>query len=136
MLEEYGFISKKREQAKVDMGPLLDMVFILLIFFVVTAQFSEETGVDVERPGAQNASSQATQPIMIAVTPSGSIHVHGQEVSKQTLLSILTIETEKKPSLTALIVGDKSALLGKTVEVMDICSRAGIKKVSIAAQKR
>ncbi len=73
MLEEYGFISKKREKAEVNMGPLLDMVFILLIFFVITAQFTEDTGVTVERPGAPSATLQTSQPIYISLTSSGSM---------------------------------------------------------------
>ncbi len=135
MLEEYGFISKKREKAEVNMGPLLDMVFILLIFFVITAQFTEDTGVTVERPGAPSASLQTAQPIYISLTSSGTIHINGEEVSTQALLTILRIEVENQPEVTALLIGDRRVSLEKTVEVMDICNRAGIKRVSIAAER-
>ncbi len=135
MLEEYGFISKKREKAEVNMGPLLDMVFILLIFFVITAQFTEDTGVTVERPGAPSATLQTSQPIYISLTSSGSIHINGEEVSSQALLTILRIEVENQPEVSALLIGDRRVSLEKTVEVMDICNRAGIKRVSIAAER-
>ncbi len=135
MLEEYGFISKKREKAEVNMGPLLDMVFILLIFFVITAQFTEDTGVTVERPGAPSATLQTSQPIYISLTSSGTIHINGEEVSTQALLTILRIEVENQPEVSALLIGDRRVSLEKTVEVMDICNRAGIKRVSIAAER-
>ncbi|MFP4521283.1 MAG: ExbD/TolR family protein [Fibrobacterota bacterium] len=136
MFEQPGFITKKSARAEVNTGPLLDMVFILLIFFVVTTNFTRETGVEVTKPQSKSAGSLGQKTVLIGISREGTIHIHGKQVSAGGLIRILEREVNKRPSVSAVIVGDAGSSLGRSVEVMDICARAGIKKVSVSADKK
>lgn len=136
MFEDYGFIGKKAASAEVNIGPLLDMVFILLIFFVVTTNFNRETGVDVTKPQSQSAVSLGQKTILVGISREGTIHIHGKQVTNEGLISIVDREIRKRPAASVVIVGDEGSTLGKVVEVMDLCTRAGVKKVSVSADKK
>jgi biopolymer transport protein ExbD len=135
MFEDYGFIQNNSTSADVNMAPLIDMVFILLIFFVVTTNFNRQTGVDVTKPKAQTAVSQGQKTLLIGITREGTIHVHGRQVSIERLKTLIAQETAKRPDLTVVIIADQDAAIGKAVQVMDQCAIAGAQKVSIAADK-
>lgn len=135
MFDDYGLVHNNSSSANVDMGPLIDMVFILLIFFVVTTNFNRQTGVDVSKPKAQSAISQGQKSMLIGITREGTIHVHGRQVSIDRLKTLVAQETAKRPDLTIVIIADQEAEIGKAVQVMDQCSLAGAQKVSIAADK-
>ncbi|HEX2959445.1 MAG TPA: biopolymer transporter ExbD [Chitinispirillaceae bacterium] len=135
MFEDYGFVQNNSSSADINMGPLIDMVFILLIFFVVTTSFNRQTGVDVTKPKAQTAVSQGQKTLLIGITREGTIHVHGRQVSIERLKTLIAQETAKRPDLTVVIIADQEAAIGKAVQVMDQCALAGAQKVSIAADK-
>lgn len=136
MFEEPGFIGRKAATAEVNIGPLLDMVFILLIFFVVTTNFNRETGIDVTKPQAQSAVSLGQKTILVGISREGTIHLYGKQVSPEGLLSILEREVRQRPGVSVVIVGDEGATLGRSVEIMDVCTQAGISKVSVSADKQ
>ena len=135
MLEEYGFLRKGGSKAEVNIAPLLDMVFILLIFFVITTNFSRQTGVEVQKPKAQSAVYQGQKTIMVGITREGSVHVHGRQVSVEGLQHILVQELARRPDASVIIVADRGSVIGRAVEVMDACALAGVEKVSVAADK-
>jgi biopolymer transport protein ExbD len=119
---------------EVNIAPLMDMVFILLIFFVVTTVFVEETGVDVQRPTAASAEELESESILIAVTPDGRI-VHGErELGLNGLRALVARELEEK-QVPVIILVDRVAQSGILVDVIDECKLAGAKNVSIAARK-
>ena len=136
MFEDYGILSRRKSRAEINMGPLLDMVFILLIFFVITANFTRQTGVDVKKPKSQSSLYQGQQTVLVGVTREGTIHVHGRQVSIDALSQILSRELARRPDMQVVIVGDKGSPLGRTVEIMDHCTQSGIVKVSLAADKQ
>jgi biopolymer transport protein ExbD len=136
MFEDIGFVGKKAATAEVNIGPLLDMVFILLIFFVVTTNFTRETGVDVTKPQSQSAVSLGQKTILVGISREGTIHIHGKQVTPEGLVSILDREVRQRPGASVVIVGDEGSTLGKSVQVMDLCTRAGVSKVSVSAEKR
>ena len=136
MLDEYGFLQRQDSAAEVNMAPLLDMVFILLIFFVITTNFNRQTGVEVHKPKANSAVYQGQKTIMVGITAEGSIHIHGRQVSLENLSSILAKELARRPDANVVIIGDRSSVLGRAVEVMDACIVAGVSKVSVAAEKK
>jgi len=123
------------QSADVNVSPLIDMVFILLIFFVVTTNFNRQTGVDVSKPKAQSARDQGQKTILIGITREGSIHVFGRQVSVERLKHLISREVEKQPDASIVIVADRQSAIGKAVEVMDQCALAGAKHVSIAADR-
>jgi biopolymer transport protein ExbD len=135
MFEEYGLAANNNTAAEVNIGPLIDMVFILLIFFVITTNFNRQTGVDVTKPKAQSAISQGQKTLMIGITREGTIHVHGRQVHFDRLRTLVSTEVGKNPAVNVVIIADQDASVGKTVQVMDQCALAGAAKVSIAAEK-
>jgi biopolymer transport protein ExbD len=135
MLDNYGFLQKKSSAAEVNIAPLLDMVFILLIFFVITTNFSRQTGLEVQKPKAQTAIYQGQKTILIGISREGTVHIHGRQVSLEGLTQVLSREISRRPDANVVIVADRSSMLGRSVEVMDACALAGAKKVSVAADK-
>jgi len=135
MADDFRILDKEDEAADINIGPLIDMVFILLIFFVITTNFTRQTGIDVTKPKAQTAISQGQKVILVGISREGTIHAYGRQMSPERLQSLIQEEVLKKPDLSVVIVSDKQAELGKAVQVMDICALAGAKKVSRSADK-
>lgn len=120
--------------SQINIAPLMDMVFILLIFFVVTTVFVEETGVEVQRPSAVSAQSLERNSILIAITRDGRIVYGGEERSLNGVRAIVARELAEREMPVILLV-DESARSGALVDVIDECKLAGAKNVSIAARK-
>ncbi|HOG69101.1 MAG TPA: biopolymer transporter ExbD [Fibrobacteraceae bacterium] len=131
---DFNIPRRKRKEMGIEMGPLMDIVFILLIFFVVTSSFTRETGVDVTKPQAQSASQLEKENILIAITREGTIHIHERQVDMASLQDILKQTLAKTPDREAVVIADKGAVTGTLVQVIDACNLSGVKKVSIAAQ--
>jgi biopolymer transport protein ExbD len=130
----FNLPQKKQKDMGIDMGPLMDIVFILLIFFVVTSSFTRETGVDVTKPQAQSASQLEKENLLIAITREGTIHINERQVDLASLQDILKQSLAKTPDREAVIIADKGSETGVLVQVIDACNLSGVKKVSIAAQ--
>jgi biopolymer transport protein ExbD len=124
-----------RKGPEINIAPLVDMVFLLLIFFLVTTTFSKETGVTVNKPKAQTARSLTRENIMIAVTERGSINIHNREVDLRSLNAIVRRIIQNRPESRVVIIADENARTGLVVDVMDECKLAGAKKISLAARK-
>ena len=131
---EFNLPSRKKKDMGIEMGPLMDIVFILLIFFVGTSSFTRETGVDVTKPQAQTASQLEKENLLIAITREGTIHMNERQVDLASLQDILKQSLSKNPDREAVVIADKEAETGVLVQVIDMCNLAGVKKVSIAAQ--
>jgi len=136
MFEDFQLAQSDTHTAQIDMGPLIDMVFILLIFFIITTNFTKQTGVDVSKPKAQSAISQGNKTILVGITAEGTLHVFGRQVTMERLATIVEQEVSKDPETAVVIVADEKAAVGKTVEIMDKCALAGASKVSIAADRQ
>jgi biopolymer transport protein ExbD len=126
----------QEESDDINISPLIDMVFILLIFFVVTTSFSRETGVDVNKPKAATARTLKQENIMIAVTAEGTIHILEKQVDLGQLSMIVKRLIAGNPRRQAVIFADRNAPSGEVVDVIDACNLAGVKKVNIAAMKK
>ncbi len=135
-MEDFGLPSVKRRKVDVDMAPLIDMVFILLIFFVVTSTFTRETGVEVTKPQAQSASTLEKENILIAITREGTIHINERQVDIAGMKDIISQIIQRNPDREAVIIADRGSQTGSLVQVIDACNLAGVKKVSIAALQK
>lgn len=120
---------------EINIAPLVDMVFLLLIFFMVTTTFSKETGVEVTKPKAKTAAALTKENILIAITERGTIHMHNMEVDLKTLNAMVRRIIRDRPQSSVVIIADKKARISLLVDVMDECKLAGAKKVSLAALK-
>lgn len=122
-------------QHGIDLSPLIDVVFILLIFFIVTTTFVEETGVEVDKPQAASASDLEKQSVMIAVTAEGQIVYGGKEIGMTGVQPTVRRFVEKEESTPVIIQVDEKAPSGLFVRVIDEAKLGGAQKVSVATRK-
>jgi len=122
------------EQAEVDLTPMLDVVFIMLIFFIVTASFVKESGMDVNRPDAATATLKPRGNILVAITPSGQIWIDKRQVDVRSLRANLERLHAENPQGAVVIQADEDSKNGLLVAVMDAAKLAKIDSVSIAAE--
>ena len=127
--------SQKEEEAEINMTPMLDIVFIMLIFFIVTAVFIKEAGIDVEKPAAQTAISQELASILIAVTANDEVWINRRRADVKAVRSIIEKLHAENPKGTVVIQADDRAKAGLTLEVMEAARQAGVPNVAIAALK-
>ena len=116
------------------MAPLIDMIFILLIFFLVTTSFVRETGLEVSRPKAAAASPMDKSSLLVAIAPSGAVYFEGGEVELVSLRSLLRQRLHERADRTVVLVVDKEASSGRLVEVMDECKLAGAERLAVASE--
>ena len=118
----------------IDLSPMLDCVFILLIFFIVTTTFVDETGVEVDKPQAASASQLEKTSILIALTKKGEIVYGGREIGINGVQPLVKRMIQKE-DVPVIIQSDKDAPAGLLVRVIDESKLAGATKVSIASAR-
>lgn len=116
-----------------NITPLIDMVFILLIFFAVNASFIKEAGVEIERPSARSAVTQEQANIMIAVTESGEVWVDRQRVDPRSVRGHVERLHAENPEGAVVILADDESQTGLVIEVLDQARLAGVENVAVAA---
>lgn len=121
--------------AEVNMTPLIDMVFILLIFFIVTTSFVKETGVDVSRPSAKTAVKKELANILISITLNGEVWMDKRQIDRRAVRANVERMHAENPEGSVIILADEEAKTGLLIEVMDQARLAGVANVSIAAQQ-
>ncbi len=126
----------RRREAEVNMSPLIDLVFLLLIFFMVTTSFVRETGVEVARPSASTATLTKAGNILIAVSQDGNIFFDKKRIDIRSVRSYITRALAENPEGSVIIIADKVSHTGMVIEVMDQCRLAGAKQISIAASRK
>lgn len=123
------------EEATIDMTPMLDVVFIMLIFFIVTASFVKESGIDVNRPEAATAVKQDRANILIAISDTGDIWINKRRVDVRAVQANIERLHAENPQGTVVIQADQKATTDTLIKVMDASRAAGVYEVSIAAQE-
>lgn len=134
-MAKFGQNSEPEDEAAIDISPLIDCIFILLIFFIVTTTFVEETGIEVDKPQAASASDLEKQSVMIAVTAEGQIVYGGKEIGMSGVQSTVRRFVEKDETTPVIIQVDEKAPSGLFVRVIDEAKLGGAAKVSVATQK-
>ena len=121
------------DETELDMTPMLDIVFIMLIFFIVTTSFVKESGVSVSTPQAQTADRQENANIFVAITAAGEVWIDRRPVDPRAIRTIVARLHADKPEGAVIIQADQSATTQVLVEVMDQVRLAGVEKIAIAA---
>ena len=121
------------EEAEINLAPMLDIVFIMLIFFVVATSFVKESGIDINRPTAETAERREQGNILIAIAPNGEIWIDKRPVDIRSLRAVVERLVAENPGGAVIIQGDRAAQIGLLVEVMDQIRKGGVSNVSIAA---
>jgi biopolymer transport protein ExbD len=117
----------------IDMSPMIDCVFILLIFFIVTTTFVEESGVEVDKPQAASSLRLEKTSILLAVTAKGQVVYGGQEIGIGGVQPLVKRMVQKEP-VPVVIQADANASAGLLVRVIDEAKLGGAAKVSLASQ--
>ncbi len=125
---------RAKAQSEVNLTPMLDVVFIMLIFFIVTASFVKEAGIDVSRPPAATAERKERGNILIAITENDQIWMDRRQVDPRALRANIERLHAENPQGSVVIQADKNAKTGLLVQVMDAARLAGVKSVSLAAE--
>ncbi|MAZ65863.1 MAG: biopolymer transporter ExbD [Kangiellaceae bacterium] len=125
--------SLNEEDNDINMTPMLDVVFILLIFFIVTTSFVREAGIEVDRPTASSATNKNDISVVIAIADDDSVWLDGKPIDQRSVrdhVEHMLLDT----SGNVVVQADKKASTGVLVSVMDQAKLAGATKVSLAAE--
>lgn len=121
------------ESSEVNLTPMLDVVFIMLIFFIVTTSFIKESGVEIDRPESNAASPRPDAQVMVAITPEGAVWVDGEAVDAHRVGDRVAGLVSGDGGV--VIQADREATTGLLIEVMDRIREAGVEQVAVAANR-
>lgn len=121
--------------SSIDISPLIDVVFLLLIFFIVTTVFVKETGVEVSKPRAASSEDLDRQAILIAVTAESRVWHGGREIGQDGVRAVVAALLEEIPDSPVIIRADATAPTEATVRVIDSAKLAGATSVSLATER-
>lgn len=119
----------------IDISPLIDIVFLLLIFFIVTTVFVKETGVEISVPRAASSADLDRQAILIAVTAESRVWQGGREIGQDGVRAVVAALLEETPGTPVIIRADEATPTQATVSVIDSAKLAGATSVSLATEK-
>ena len=123
----------EEEEAGVDLTPMLDVTFIMLIFFIVTASFVKESGIEVNKPSAVTAVKQERANILVAITSDDQIWINHRPVEERALRANIERLHAESPQGSVVIQADRKSTNEKLVAVMDAARQAGVPNIAIAA---
>lgn len=123
----------KKSSVELNIAPLIDMVFILLIFFLVNTSFVKEAGIEVNRPTASTAQLQQKTAIMVAIDKENRIFMENREIDVRAVRANVERALAENPEGGVVIISDKLSNAGIVISVMDGCRMAGAQNISLAA---
>ena len=126
--------SDEGNETGIDMSPLIDCVFILLIFFIVTTTFVEETGIEVDKPQAATASQLEKTSILIALTTDGEVIYGGKDIGLRGVQPLVKRMVQADPEVPVIIQADQESETGILVRIIDEAKLGGAQKVSLASK--
>ena len=131
-----GLMKKKaqEEAGEIDLTPMLDVVFILLIFFIVTSVFVTEAGIEVIKPEASTVEDTSGDLILIAIGPSGDIWIDGDQIDPRFIRSRFELRLADAPNSAIVIQADQNADNEQVMLILEAARDANIEAVSISAE--
>jgi biopolymer transport protein ExbD len=124
----------REEETEINITPMLDIVFIMLIFFIVTTSFIRETGIDPQRPEAFTAARQDRGNILIGISATGQIWMDKRQVELAGVRQMIEQARNESPESTVVIIADERSETGILIDLMDQVRLGGILNISVAAQ--
>ena len=121
------------EEQEINITPMLDVVFIMLIFFIVTASFVKEAGIDVNKPQAQTSQPKEKANIFVAIDAAGQIWIDRRQVDPRAVRANIERLHAENPQGTVVIQADEDSRTAVLIQVMDAARMAGVYDVAIAA---
>ena len=136
MRHRFPFYRNEDEEAEINMTPMLDVVFIMLIFFIVTTSFVRETGVEINRPLAESSEKLPQNAILIAITEHSQIWIDRRRIDKRAVRRNIERLLAENPDSSVVIQADQSAPTGTLITVLDQAKLAGAKKIAVSSNQR
>ncbi|MCP4573661.1 MAG: biopolymer transporter ExbD [bacterium] len=133
MRQGFKTFQPEEDEQEINITPMLDVVFIMLIFFIVTASFVKESGIDVNKPEAATTQAKEKANILIAIDADGDIWIDRRQVDPRAVRANIERLHAENPQGTVVIQADDNARTGVLVQVMDAARLAGVYDVAIAA---
>lgn len=127
------FLNDQDDDGAIDMTPMLDIVFIMLIFFIVTSSFVRESGVEVNKPQARSSVDQGAQAILVAITAHNQVWINKRQVDARAVRRNVERLLFESPESAVVIQADQHSQTGLLVKVMDQIKLAGVENIAIAA---
>lgn len=127
-------LKPKQEEAAIDMTPMLDVVFIMLIFFIVTGSFVKESGIDVLKPNATTAEKKPKANIFIGINNKSEIYMVKRKVEVEAVRATIEDMLLENPESSVVIQADMSGTSGVLIDVIDAAKKAGVQNISVAAE--
>ena len=127
---------RARYQIQAPLTSLIDIVFMLLIYFLLTTNFMVEQGIDVDLPDAKASAPQTHQEITVYVDPAGKVYLGKEPVDFNDLFDRIRERITDNPEQLVVIKADGGIILDRAVQVMDIVQAAGAKKMFLATEKQ
>ena len=126
---------RRRTNVGIPLTPLIDIVFLLLIYFLLTTNFLVEEGINVNLPTAQASSPQVKTEIIVCVDRRGKTYLADQEVSLRTLFTLIKEQIGSDAERPVVIRADREVVLNAAVRVMDVARAAGATRLSLATER-
>jgi biopolymer transport protein ExbD len=132
MAREMKRISRSDEDSDINLTPMLDVVFIMLIFFIVTATFIKQAGIEVSRPEALTAIQKPTVSVLVAIGENGDIWIDKQKVDQTAVRAHIERLHSENPKGGLVVQADKNAKTEKVMAVLSAARAAGMVEVALA----
>ncbi len=129
LIQAYQLPESKPE---ISITPLIDIIFLMLIFFMVTTVFPENKGMVIQKPDSTQATTLSTKSKIIKLNKEGKISFHNTIVSKDDLRRLLEYETTLRPDISVIIHADKESTTESLIQILDISKNIGIKNIGVA----
>jgi biopolymer transport protein ExbD len=123
------------EEADINITPMLEVVFIMLIFFIVTTSFTKETGAAIIKPEAEQAVALQNGTILIGIRPNDDIWMAGRQIDMHEVRQMVERARSENPEGSVVIIADRGSRIGTVTRVMDQVKLAGVEGVAISAEK-
>jgi len=124
----------QHDEPEINITPMLDIVFIMLIFFIVTTSFTKETGASIIKPQAEQAVALQNGTILIGVRPNDDIWMAKRQIELREVRQMVERAKAENPEGSVVIIADKGSKIGVVTQVMDQVRLAGVEGVSISAE--
>ncbi len=125
----------QEEETEINITPMLDVVFIMLIFFIVTTSFIKETGIDPNRPEAETAIPNAHGNILIAISEFDQVWMNKTQVELAQIRAMVESAVAEIPESSVIIIADEKASTGILIDLMDQVRLGGVANIMVAAKK-
>ncbi len=135
MRRGFSNLNAEAEEGEIDITPMLDVVFIMLIFFIVTASFVKESGIEVNRPDASTSAAKPKASILIAINEQGEVWINKRKVEESQIRANIERLHAENPQGTVVVQADEEARTKVLVLVMDAARQAGVYDVSLATEE-